>query len=185
MTIRKMVLAAGSALALGALASGAAFAQGTGVSDAFRGFGANSNDPIQVEADAFEVQDRDQTAVLTGNVQVRQKDSTLKAVKVKIFYEGKGVAAAGSPGAQQIRRFEADGKVVINQGDQTATGDHGWFDMRSQTAQLTGNVVLAQGKSVGRGEKLDVDLRTGVYRLTGGRVQMLLEPSAPAKPKTP
>ena len=185
MTIRPLApLVAAQLVVFGAAV---AFAQGTGVSDAFRGFGSNSKDPIQIEADGFEVQDRDQTAVLSGNVNIRQKDSTLKAVRVKIFYEGKGPTSGGAtPGAQQIRRFEADGKVVVNQGDQTATGDHGWFDMRGQQAQLTGNVVLAQGKSVARGERLDIDLRTGVYKLCC-KVQMILEPSkdqaAPPKPK--
>jgi lipopolysaccharide export system protein LptA len=105
----------------------------------------------------------------------------LKTQRLKVFYEGKaadGAAQAAATTSQKIRRFEAEGRVLINQKDQTVTGDHGWFDMRSQTAQILGSVVLTQGKNVARGDKLSVDLTTGRYKLenTGGRVQLILEP---------
>lgn len=151
-------------------------------SEAFKGLGTNTKDPIQIEADSLEVFDRDRNAVFTGNVNVRQKDTVLKTQRLKVFYEGKaadGIAQASSTTNQQIRRFEAEGRVLINQKDQTVTGERGWFDMRSQTAQITGTVVLTQGNNVARGDKLSVDLTTGRYKLenTGpGRVQLILEP---------
>ena len=153
-----------------------------GMSDAFKGFGSNGKDPIQIEADSLEVLDKDRNAVFTGNVNVRQKDTVLKTQRLKVFYEGKaaeGLSQAAGGSNQQIRRFEAEGRVLINQKDQTVTGDHGWFDMRSQTAQISGSVVLTQGKNVARGDRLSVDLRSGQYRLENsgpGRVQLILEP---------
>lgn len=124
----------------------------SGMSDAFKGFGSNGKDPIQIDADSLEVLDKDQNAVFTGNVHVLQKDTVLKTLRLKVFYEGKaaqmGGAGAAKPAAggdaqqQQIRRLEAEGKVLINQKDQTVVGDSGWFDMRSQTAQVNGHVVL-------------------------------------------
>ena len=164
------------------LAAAPAFAAGEGaMSEAFKGFGSNGKDPIQIEADSLEVLDRDRNAIFTGNVNVRQKDTVLKTQRLKVFYEGKasdGIAQAAGGSNQQIRRFEAEGRVLIDQKDQTITGDQGWFDMRSQTAQITGTVVLTQGKNVARGDKLSVDLKTGRYKLenTGGRVQLILEP---------
>ncbi len=179
---------AGLALAAGLLVVAPAFAAGEGaMSEAFKGLGSNGKDPIQIEADSLDVMDRDRNAVFTGNVNVRQRDTVLKTQRLKVFYEGKaadGVSQAAATSNQQIRRFEAEGRILINQKDQTVTGDHGWFDMRSQTAQITGQVVLTQGKNVARGDKLSVDLKTGRYKLenTGGRVQLILEPKEGDKP---
>ena len=52
--------------------------------------------------------------------------------------------------------------MVVTQKDQTATGDTGLFDMRTNTVTLIGNVVVTQGQNVLRGERLVVDLTTGV-----------------------
>jgi len=155
-----------------------------GMSDAFKGFGANGKDPIQIEADSLEVLDKDRNAVFTGNVHVLQKDTVLKTQRLRVFYEGNGasdLAKGDAAGAQAIRRFEAEGKVLISQKDQTVTGDRGWFDMHTQTAQITGGVVLTQGKNVARGERLSIDLKSGQYKLDGtGRVQLILESQKPA-----
>ncbi|MBP0649690.1 hypothetical protein J8J40_21845, partial [Mycobacterium tuberculosis] len=84
-----------------------------------------------------------------------------------------GSAAAAAPAAgpatptqsQQIRRYEAEGKVLISQADQTVSGETGWFDMRVNKAQINTNVVLTQGGNVGTGRRMDVDLKTGQYIL--------------------
>ena len=52
--------------------------------------------------------------------------------------------------------------MVVTQKDQTATGDLGLFDMKTNTVTLTGNVVMTQGQNVLRGERLVVDLTSGV-----------------------
>ncbi|WP_206365337.1 LptA/OstA family protein [Siculibacillus lacustris] len=177
--LRRILLAA---VLAGAAAP--AFAAGeSGMSDAFKGFGSNTKEPIQIEANGLEVQDKDRTAVFTGNVNVRQKDTVLKTQRLRVFYEGKaaeGLAqASAGGGSQQIRRFEAEGRVLITQKDQTVTGETGWFDMQKQTAQIDTNVVLTQGKSVAKGEHLKINLKTGQYTLEGSRVIMILEPKSP------
>lgn len=166
-----------------------------GMSDAFKGFGSNGKDPIQIEADSLEVLDKDRNAVFNGNVHVVQKDTVLKTQRLRVYYEGNGAtdlakAGAGGDKSQAIRRFEAEGKVLIIQKEQSVTGDSGWFDMRSQTAQINGHVVLAQCTNVARGDRLSIDLKTGQYKLeSSGRVQLILESQAgpcgtapPAKP---
>ena len=170
------------ALTTGLLLAGPASAASDGaMSEAFKGFGSNARDPIQIEADSLEVLDKDRNAVFNGNVSVRQRDTVLKTLRLKVYYEGKateGLAQAGSGAGQQIRRFEAEGRVLISQKDQTVTGERGWFDMRAQTAQITGSVVLTQGRNVARGDRLTIDLKSGQYKLdnSGGRVQLILEP---------
>lgn len=150
-----------------------------GIGDAFKGFGSNSKDPIQIEADSLEVRDRDNMAVFTGNVMVRQKDTVLRTQLLRVYYQPKQSGAAGGPAPtqnQQIRRYEADGKVLISQGDQTVSGETGWFDMPTSKAQINTNVVITQGKNVGVGRRIDVDLKTGQYVLSGDRPKLVIEP---------
>jgi lipopolysaccharide export system protein LptA len=91
-------------------------------------------------------------------------------------------AATPGPGGQQkIKRLEARGGVVVTQKEQTATGEIGIFDMKSNTVTLSGNVVMTQGPNLLRGERLVVDLTSGVSRVESGkngqgRVQGLFQP---------
>ena len=102
-------------------------------------------------------------------------------------------ADPGPGGQQQIKRLEARGGVVVTQKTETASGNLGVFDLKSNTVTLTGNVVMTQGKNVLRGEKLVVNLVTGVSRVESGkdgkgRVQGLFMPggNVPAiKPGNP
>jgi len=66
------------ALAPAALAPADALAQGS-MSEAFKGFGANRKDPIQIEADSLEVRDKESVALFSGNVLVRQSQTVMKA----------------------------------------------------------------------------------------------------------
>src|SRR4029079_4239034 len=110
---------------------------------------------------------------------VKQGDTGLRCKSLVVFYEQSGdptegskTLQAGNPGPggeQKIKRLEARGSVVVTQKEQTATGELGIFDMKSNTVTLTGNVMMTQGKNVLRGEKLIVDLTTGVSRVESGK----------------
>lgn len=159
----------------------------TSMSDAFKGFGSNRKDPIQIEADSLEFRDKESVAVFIGNVQVRQSTTIMKTARLKVYYDAKPGQADGQggglPSNQQFRRFEAEGRVLISQGDQSVSGEQGWFDMRAEEAMLSGGVVLTQGRNVARGERLTIDLKTGQYKLDApkggsGRVQLILEPNS-------
>ena len=97
-------------------------------------------------------------------------------------------AANPGPGGQQkIKRLEARGGVVVTQKEQTATGETGVFDMKTNTVTLTGNVVMTQGQNVLRGDRLVVDLTSGVSRVESGkngqgRVQGLFQPGSAGPP---
>lgn len=161
-------------LALAATVMVGAGARAQTFEESFAGLGANSKDPIQIEANELEVRDKDRVAILKGNVNVRQKNAVLKAQTIKVFYEGK----AGS-GNQDISRLVAGGKVVVTSGDQTATGDAAEFDMKAQRLVMTGQVVLSKGNNVVTGERLEINLKTGEARFRGtSRVRMLIEPKS-------
>lgn len=153
-------------LSVAAFAAVPAAAQST-LAESLSGFSGNSDKPINIESDSLEVRDKEQTAIFTGNVRVVQGDVTLKTKVLKVWYEGK----VGAAGQQQIRKLDADGKVLVTTRDQTTTGNHATFDMKTQIITMTGDVILSQGKNVLKGDRLVVDLNTGRSHLEArGRV---------------
>jgi lipopolysaccharide export system protein LptA len=184
------------ALAIGLLSSGlVAHAQTTsqGPPNALQGFSQNRDQPVHIEAATLEVRDKQKQATFSGDVRVKQGDTGLRCKSLVVFYEQSGAptdasktlqaASPGPSGEQRIKRLEARGGVVVTQKDQTATGELGIFDMKSNTVTLTGNpVVMTQGQNVLRGGKLVVDLTSGVSRIEAGKsgqgVQMLVQPGA-------
>jgi lipopolysaccharide export system protein LptA len=188
------------AVILGTIA--AAVAQpggGKGVPNALQGFSQNRGQPVQIEAASLEVRDKDKVATFSGNVKVVQGDTTMRCKSLVVFYEQNGgksggaikTATPGPGGSSQIRRLEARGGVTVTQKDQTASGDTGLFDMKTNTVTLTGNVVVSQGPNIMRGDRLVVDMTTGVSRVeagkSGGPVRMLIQqsPQAPGTPHPP
>ena len=185
------VLAA-TALVAGAVAAPRAAAQTTtaqGIPNAVQGLSQNCNQPVQIEAATLEVRDKDKIATFSGSVLVTQGDTNMRCKTLVVFYDqdagGSTMKAAqpGPGGQSQIRKLEAKGGVVVTQKDQTATGENGLFDMRSNTVTLSGNVLVTQGQNVLRGEKLVVDLTSGVSRVESnkggqGRVQGLFQPGS-------
>jgi lipopolysaccharide export system protein LptA len=176
---------------------------GKGVPNALQGFSQNRGQPVQIQAAALEVRDKEKVATFSGNVKVVQGDTTMRCKSLVVFYEQQGdqgekapaqnmkAATPGPGGSSQISRLEARGGVTVTQKDQTANGDTGVFDMKSNTVTLLGNVVVSQGRNVMRGSKLVVDLTSGVSRVEGGksngRVEMLIEnqPSPSNAPSGP
>ena len=161
-----------------------------GPPNALQGFSQNHDQPVHIEAATLEVRDKDKVATFSGDVKVKQGDTGLRCKSLVVFYEGNDAdgktlqAASPGPGGQQrIKRLEARGGVVVTHKEQTATGESGIFDMKTNTVTLNGNVVMTQGQNVLRGDRLVVDLTSGVSRVESGkngqgRVQGLFQPGS-------
>lgn len=155
------------------------------VPNALQGFSKNRSRPIRIEADQLEVRNKENVATFKGNVHVTQGDTDMRCDRLIVYYEPPSggtdgaKAASASSDTQRIRRLEAHGHVVVTQKDQTATGDTGIFNMRTNTITLKGHVGISHGHDVLRGDRLLVDMKTGVSHLYAnhGRVQGLFEPS--------
>ena len=183
------------------VAPGALSAQPSkGPPNALQGFSQNRDQPVHIEAATLEVRDKQKEATFSGDVRVTQGDTNMRCKTLVVFYEG-GPGDAGKtktltadkpgPGGEQsIKRLEARGGVVVIQKEQTATGDLGIFDMKTNTVTLTGNVVMTQGKNVLRGDRLVVNLTSGVSRVElgkngHGRVEGLFQPGSGTPNLTP
>jgi len=143
------------------------------IGSSFQSYQANTDKPIDIEADLLEVDDKKKQAVFKGNVVARQGGFSLKAKELAVFYTGQpgsDVATAstkktdGDPGAS-ITRIEARGKVLVStKDDQTATSEWANFDVVKQIITIGGNVVLSQGTNVLRGDRLVINLKSGKSR---------------------
>jgi lipopolysaccharide export system protein LptA len=200
--LRHTVLIGAALLALVlALAGAPLHAQPSkGPPNALQGFSQNHDQPVHIEAATLEVRDKDKVATFSGDVHVTQGDTNLRCKALVVFYEqddaaadkGKSLKAAspGPGGQQRIKRLEARGGVVVTQKEQTATGETGVFDMKTNTVTLNGKVVMTQGQNVLRGDRLVVDLTSGVSRVESGkngqgRVEGLFLPGNAAPNLTP
>jgi lipopolysaccharide export system protein LptA len=179
-------------------------------SGAMQGFQINRDQPVKIESLTLEVRDKQHQATFAGNVKLTQGDTTIQCKSLVVFYEDSAPAApaasakgaapapaataqkAATPGFgggnQQIKRVEARGDVLVTQKDQTAKGEIGVFDIKTNNITLTGNVVVTQGTNVLSGERMVVNLTTGVTTVESSKsapVSGLFSPSAPAPAAAP
>src|SRR3977135_660452 len=181
-------------------------------SGAMQGFQVNRDLPVKIESLTLEVRDKQHQATFAGNVKLTQGDTTIQCKSLVVFYEDTpapaGATAKGAPAAapaqkaatpgfgggnQQIKRVEARGDVLVTQKDQTAKGENGVFDIKTNNITLTGDVVVTQGTNVLTGERMVVNLTTGVTTVESGKsasgksapVTGMFSPSAPAPGAAP
>lgn len=152
----------------------------------FSGLSVSGKDPIQIESDRLEVLEAESKAIFTGNVNVTQGPTLMKAGRMVVFYV-KGDKGSAATGSSNIERLEVDDKVYIKSADQVATGDRGVFDMKTEIMTLSGSqVVLSQGPNVLVGCKLTAYMNTGRAQVDGctkggsstGRVMMSITPGS-------
>jgi lipopolysaccharide export system protein LptA len=190
----------GAALVLGC--SGAVAAQPAGQpaqqqSTTMQGIQMNKDQPVRIEAASLEVRDKQRQATFTGDVKLTQGDTTVKCRVLVVFYTDAAAQKKGGAGAQksdggssqQIEKAIAKGDVFVMQKDQTATGENGLFDVKSNTITMTGNVVVTQGSKVMRGDRMVVNMTTGVTTVDSskgsGPVIIMLTPGEKEKEPAP
>lgn len=157
------------------LSSGIAAAQATSTS----GFALSGDQPIDIDADTFEVDDTTKLITFTGNVVAVQGENRLKAGRMTVRYAGGSTGLASGQG--DIERIDLYDSVQLDTATQKATGETGYFDMTQQNFVLEGKqVVLSEGGNVFVGCKLTVDMATSRANLDacGGRVQVKLNPQS-------
>lgn len=146
---------------------------------AFEGFRANSNDPVQIEADELEVIDAQAKAVFKGNVKVRQGSSVITTSRLVVEYKR---GTAGANGQGDIDRLIMTGGLIVTSKENTVTADKGTYNVPTEKVVLEGNIVISQGENIASGCKLLADLKTNQATLaackSGGRVSTVFKPGA-------
>jgi lipopolysaccharide export system protein LptA len=138
--------------------------------------GANSKEPISIDANKLNYFDKEQKAIYTGNVVAIQGDTKLTC-SVMTIYLAKSAPAANTAGAaapagdtggggvgtgnSQVKHMDAVGPVTVVSKTQVATGDRAAYDKDENKVWLFGNVTLSDGGNVTKGDKLTYDLTSG------------------------
>jgi len=129
----------------------------------------DSNAPVNYAADRIELQDKAQRVLLSGNVDITQDNLRMRADRTIVSYiDDKGV---------KIQRMDASGNVMVNRGDESATGNLATYDFNRRVITMVGHVVLRRGRDVSNAERMVIDLENHHSSLTsssapanGGRV---------------
>lgn len=116
--------------------------------------------PVKVTADTFTIDEGANQATFAGNVVVTRDGFELRADKVVVRY--------GEGGAEDIRSFDATGKVRIKTQGQTAVGARAVFDPVSDMLVMTGDVEVTNSAGTVTGPELTVDLKTNTTVFKGG-----------------
>jgi lipopolysaccharide export system protein LptA len=153
--------------------------------------GASAKDPLNIDAGKLDYFDKEQKLIYSGSVIVVNGPSTLKASKLTIYLENKGIGGNAPPTGEgqatsdKVKHIDAEGPVTMVSKDQVGTGDKGSYDRAENKVYLTGNVVLTQGESVTKGDRLIYDVTTGqaVVQAGGsaqssGRVHSIFTPKS-------
>ncbi|MDF7777479.1 LptA/OstA family protein [Sphingomonas sp. AOB5] len=125
----------------------------------------DSNAPIDFASDHFELQDRQNRVLLTGNVRITQAQMTLTAARTTVTYTGE--ITNGSP---SVSRLDASGGVTVTRPDQSARGQYAVYDLNRRVITMLGGVTLRQGPNVINGARLSINLDTGRATIDGSGV---------------
>ncbi|MCA3563751.1 MAG: hypothetical protein IOC90_09340 [Methylocystis sp.] len=149
--------------------------------DPFGGFGANSKEPIRIDANKLEVFDKEQKAVYSGDVVAVRGTTVTRASVMTIYYDNKksqeqrpetaGAVKSAAGGAQPpqdgaLRRIEFRGPVSVVNGTQTANAKEMIYDAIAKTVTLKGNAVVTDGPNIQRGELMTYNTDAGVATIT-------------------
>lgn len=148
--------------------------------------------PIQVKAERSEVLDQKKQVIITGNVDIVQADTALRADKVVLTYTGGGATRTSGIGGSfgDIKSMRATGNVFYLTPDLKATGESGIYNAQKETIKLDGEeVILQRGEDFATGKCLIMNLKAGRTDLYGspcgaepdsGRVVFVIEQATAA-----
>lgn len=143
-------LLAGGALAVAGFSS---LAQAQNIS------GFDSNQPVNIDAQRIELQDRQDRVVFSGDVRITQGDLRLNAGRTTIAYTDNG--------SLEIQRIDATGGVIVTRGGERASGNAAVYDFNRRLIVLSGDVSLNRGEDRLKGGRLVIDLASGVSSVDG------------------
>lgn len=152
-----------SALVIAFSAPVMAFAQGFQIS--FGSLQQDTDEPVEITADALSLNQTDGTAEFKGNVVIIQGTMRMSAPVVTVFYDEK---------TGGIARLEADKRVLLVKDGDAAEADKADYEIEKGIVVMTGDVLLTQGSNTMNSNKLTANLADGTAELEG-RVKTILK----------
>ncbi|MEM6465624.1 MAG: LptA/OstA family protein [Pseudomonadota bacterium] len=143
-----------------------AVAQGTSVP--FSGLQHDTSLPVEITADALDLNQTAGTALFQGNVIAGQGPLRLAAPKVEVTY---------TEGGGEIDFIEASGGVTLTNGVEAAEAQSAVYQVAKGEVLMEGDVLLTQGPNALAGETLRINLDSGLATMEG-RVRTILQPNS-------
>jgi len=143
-------------------------AAGQGTEVPFGGFSHDASLPVEITADALDLDQAAGTAVFTGTVRVGQGDLRMAADRIEVFY-------GEQDGTGAVERMLASGNVTLSNGSEAAEAERATYEVARGIIEMEGSVLLTQGRNALSSERLSIDLASGTGRLEG-RVQTIFMP---------
>lgn len=120
----------------------------------------DTNAPVDFSADHIELQDKQKRAVLSGSVEIVQRELRLTADRTLMAYSDAGKLT--------LLRVDATGHVVVTRNDERASGDVAVYDLTRKIITMVGHVALRRGSGdTLNGGRLVIDLNTGISSIDG------------------
>ena len=137
--------------------------------------------PIDIDADTLDVDDKKKTATFKGRVKAVQGEYVINTDELIATYEGDagmalgpqpaGAATATAAAQQpktgaQLKQIISPRKVLIVAKDgQRATGNSAVFDPKTNMARLSGDVTLSRGEASTQGACALLDMNSGLMKI--------------------
>ncbi|MGD8325447.1 MAG: LptA/OstA family protein [Sphingomonadales bacterium] len=119
---------------------------------------------IDVSAERVQVEERENLAVFSGDVQVVQGKLNLIANELRVYYGRTGENGDGLT----ILRLDAQGAVRLTSPSEVVDSQWGIYDVENEVITMGGTVKMARGDTKLNGERMVLNLRTGQSTLDGG-----------------
>lgn len=143
---------------------------------------SDSRQPIEIEADQGELDQKNQTTVFSGNVIVKQGSIHVRAENVRVSKDAAGkqfLKASGKP-----VRFSQ----TLDGGKGTVNGEAALveYSSASNVVKLSGNAKVTRGGDKAEGAVITYNTRTEVYNISGSkpsgggkgkRVSIIIQPN--------
>lgn len=122
---------------------------------------SDSDKPIQIVSDRFDIYPDKRVAVFSGNVVVTQEDTVISSDEFFLHYKKEGIKKKQNDenvntgiATGDIEKIEARGNVIIKQKEKVITGDNAFFYNDEQKIVVTGNPVMKEGDNIIKGDKV-------------------------------
>jgi lipopolysaccharide export system protein LptA len=136
-----------------------------GVAAAARAERADSQKPVNVEADRLTADDAKQTAVFEGKVVVTQGTRILRADKVTIRQDGEGFSYAVAEGKPATFREKREGVDEWVDGEAQRIE----YDGKKEFVELFTNARLNRNKDEIRGNYISYDQKADLFQVKGSK----------------
>ena len=150
------------------------------------------NQPIQLEADRGQLDQKTGTSIYEGNVVIIQGSMHLTADTATVYTQNgqfQRIEAFGKPAAWRY-------KTSPDKEELHGTGQRVDYDVTKDLMTMTGNARVTQGNDVYTGDYIEYETKTDLVRARGekgNRIQIVIQPKSPVtgssssqkSPKTP